>query len=101
MELSFERQRTFFRPPSFLLDVFYHLCFIHGIQLCGYNEVMFFCFRVCDKLRCTSCDFNVVILTDYEWQADCDYLFFRNNIPDFDKLKRKLIRKRGKLTNPI
>lgn len=51
--------------------------------------------RVCDKLRCTSCDFNVVILNDYEWQEDCDYLFFRNNIPDFDKLKSKLTRKRG------
>lgn len=51
--------------------------------------------RVCDKLRCTSCDFNVVILNDYEWHEDCDYLFFRNNIPDFDKLKSKLSRKRG------
>lgn len=51
--------------------------------------------RVCDKLRCTSCDFNVVILNEYEWQGDCDYLFFRNNIPDFDKLKCKLRRKRG------
>lgn len=51
--------------------------------------------RVCDKLRCTSCDFNVVILNDYEWHKDCDYLFFRNNIPDFDKLISKLTRKRG------
>lgn len=51
--------------------------------------------RVCDKLRCTSCDFSVVILNDYEWQKDCDYLFFRNNIPDFDKLKSKLTRRRG------
>lgn len=51
--------------------------------------------RACDKLRCTSCDFSVVILNDYEWQKDCDYLFFRNNIPDFEKLKSKLTRKRG------
>lgn len=51
--------------------------------------------RVCDKLRCTSCDFSVVILDDYEWQPDCDYLFFRNNIPDFDKLRSKLRKKRG------
>lgn len=51
--------------------------------------------RACDRLRCTSCDFSVVILNDYEWQVDCDYLFFRNNIPDFEKLKSKLTRKRG------
>ena len=63
---------------------------------------------MCDKLRCTSCDFSVVILNDYEWQKDCDYLFFRNNIPDFDKLKSKLTRRRGKIfrsfvyqSNPI
>ena len=60
-----------------------------------YKVVFFFVSRVCDKLRCTSCDFNVVILNDYEWHEDCDYLFFRNNIPDFDKLKSKLSRKRG------
>jgi len=36
------------------------------------------------------------MLNDYEWQEDCDYLFFRNNIPDFDKLKSKLTRRRGK-----
>jgi len=35
------------------------------------------------------------MLNDYEWQEDCDYLFFRNNIPDFDKLKSKLTRRRG------
>lgn len=56
---------------------------------CGSEE------RACDRLRCTSCDFSVVILNDYEWQVDCDYLFFRNNIPDFEKLKSKLTRKRG------
>lgn len=59
--------------------------------------IFVFISRVCDKLRCTSCDFNVVILNDYEWHKDCDYLFFRNNIPDFDKLISKLTRKRGEI----
>ena len=40
-KLSFERQRTFLRPPSFLLDVFYHNCFIHN-----YVATMKFCFSV-------------------------------------------------------
>ncbi|KAK3744457.1 hypothetical protein QZH41_012876, partial [Actinostola sp. cb2023] len=49
----------------------------------------------CDQLRCTSCDFKVVTFDNFQWQADCDYLFFRNNVPDFRKLKAKLIPKRG------
>ena len=58
-------------------------------------------FRTCNKLRCTSCDFNVVIYDDFEWQKDCDYLFFRNNVPDFQKLKSKLISRRGELFEHI
>uniref|UniRef100_A0A6P8HUU1 Cilia- and flagella-associated protein 418 n=1 Tax=Actinia tenebrosa TaxID=6105 RepID=A0A6P8HUU1_ACTTE len=50
--------------------------------------------RTCDQLRCTSCDFKVVMFDNYEWQRDCDYLFFRNNVPDFQKLKAKLITRR-------
>eukprot|EP00050_Salpingoeca_kvevrii_P003324 m.221710 g.221710 ORF g.221710 m.221710 type:complete len:169 (+) comp10811_c1_seq4:319-825(+) len=44
----------------------------------------------CDKLRCTACDFKVCIFDDYRWSDECQYLFFRNNIPDFDKLKPML-----------
>ncbi|XP_062898630.1 cilia- and flagella-associated protein 418 isoform X1 [Mobula hypostoma] len=51
--------------------------------------------RTCDQLRCTTCDFRVVILDNYEWSKSCDYLFFRNNIPDINKLKTKALRKRG------
>ena len=74
---------------------FFPLCCAGLVYYPGVDELFCFIFRVCDKLRCTSCDFNVVILNEYEWQGDCDYLFFRNNIPDFDKLKCKLKRKRG------
>ncbi|CAB4012441.1 C8orf37 homolog [Paramuricea clavata] len=51
--------------------------------------------RTCDQLRCTSCDFQVVSFDNYQWRSSCDYLFFRNNIPDFSKLKVNLIQKRG------
>mgnify|MGYP002804267457 CR=1 FL=1 len=52
--------------------------------------------RTCDQLRCTSCDFQVVSFDNYKWHSSCDYLFFRNNIPDFSKLKVNLIQKQGK-----
>ncbi|XP_028410165.1 protein C8orf37 homolog [Dendronephthya gigantea] len=51
--------------------------------------------RTCNQLRCTSCDFEVVAFDNYQWHSSCDYLFFRNNIPDFSKLKVNLIQKRG------
>ncbi|KAI5106461.1 protein C8orf37-like, partial [Silurus meridionalis] len=51
--------------------------------------------RVCDRLRCTSCDFRVVMFDDQEWDSSCDYLFFRNNMPDCNKLQVKLKRRRG------
>ncbi|XP_060778321.1 cilia- and flagella-associated protein 418 isoform X2 [Neoarius graeffei] len=51
--------------------------------------------RACDQLRCTSCDFHVVMFDDQEWDSSCDYLFFRNNMPDCNKLQVKLKRKKG------
>ncbi|XP_048214844.1 cilia- and flagella-associated protein 418 isoform X1 [Perognathus longimembris pacificus] len=51
--------------------------------------------RACDRLRCIACDFWVVSYSDYMWDTSCDYLFFRNNVPDFHKLKTKLIMKKG------
>ncbi|XP_043117755.1 protein C8orf37 homolog isoform X2 [Puntigrus tetrazona] len=51
--------------------------------------------RACNRLRCTSCDFSVMVFEDQEWDSSCDYLFFRNNMPDHNKLKAKLRRKKG------
>ncbi|XP_038069135.1 protein C8orf37 homolog isoform X2 [Patiria miniata] len=51
--------------------------------------------RMCDQLRCTSCDFKIVAFDNYEWDSTCDYLFFRNNVPDFKKLSAKLKKRRG------
>ncbi|GIY10249.1 protein C8orf37 homolog [Caerostris darwini] len=49
----------------------------------------------CDSLRCTSCDFKVSIFRDYAWDPSTNYLFLRNNMPDFDKLRSKLKVKKG------
>ncbi|XP_033496083.1 cilia- and flagella-associated protein 418 [Epinephelus lanceolatus] len=51
--------------------------------------------RSCDQLRCTSCDFRVLMFDDCEWDVSCDYLFLRNNMPDRQKLRAKLKKRRG------
>ncbi|XP_044280388.1 protein C8orf37 homolog [Varanus komodoensis] len=51
--------------------------------------------RACNQLRCTSCDFRVSHYNDYQWDKSCDYLFFRNNMPEFSKLKTKMLVKKG------
>lgn len=50
--------------------------------------------RACDRLRCTSCDFRVIYFNDYCWHSRSNYLFFRNNVPDFERLKKNLVRKK-------
>ena len=52
-------------------------------------------FRACDKLRCTDCDFKICMFDNFVWDSATDYLFLRNNIPDFSKLKSKLKPKSG------
>ncbi|XP_019469703.1 protein C8orf37 homolog isoform X1 [Meleagris gallopavo] len=51
--------------------------------------------RTCDQLRCTACDFRVSLFNDYIWDQSCDYLFFRNNMPELNKLRAKMIKKKG------
>ncbi|XP_010004812.1 PREDICTED: protein C8orf37 homolog [Chaetura pelagica] len=51
--------------------------------------------RTCDQLRCTACDFRVSLFNDYIWDQSCDYLFFRNNMPDLCKLRAKMTKKKG------
>ncbi|KAM3840820.1 cilia- and flagella-associated protein 418 isoform 2-T2 [Vipera latastei] len=51
--------------------------------------------KTCDQLRCTACDFRVLHYNDYQWDKSCDYLFFRNNMPEFSKLKTKMLMKKG------
>ncbi|XP_066482534.1 cilia- and flagella-associated protein 418 isoform X2 [Tiliqua scincoides] len=51
--------------------------------------------RTCDQLRCTGCDFHVSHFNDYQWDRSCDYLFFRNNMPEFGKLRTKMLKKKG------
>jgi|ERR1712166_179157 len=49
----------------------------------------------CNKLRCHSCDFPVVVWDNYEWDASADYIFMRYNYPDWEKLQPKLMPRTG------
>ncbi|KAI8918762.1 retinal maintenance-domain-containing protein [Entophlyctis helioformis] len=44
----------------------------------------------CDRLRCTACDFRCIEFADMAWTSECDYLFFRNHMPDRQKLSVQL-----------
>jgi hypothetical protein len=48
--------------------------------------------RSCSNLLCLSCDFRVVFFDGFRWSGDdADYLFLRNNYPDFARMKAKLV----------
>merc|ERR1711953_283463 len=47
--------------------------------------------RSCDRLRCFSCDFDVVGFRGFRWSSETDYLFLRNNHPLKEKLRANLI----------
>mmetsp|Transcript_69050 Transcript_69050/g.213541 ORF Transcript_69050/g.213541 Transcript_69050/m.213541 type:complete len:162 (+) Transcript_69050:222-707(+) len=42
--------------------------------------------------HCTGCDFQVLRIDDFVWSADVEYMFFRNNYPTFEKLRKRLQR---------
>lgn len=51
--------------------------------------------RACCHMHCCRCDFQVVVFEDFAWNETADYLFFRNNFPDVNKLRLKLVWKHG------
>ncbi|KAI8922286.1 protein C8orf37 [Powellomyces hirtus] len=53
--------------------------------------------RACDRLRCTKCDFRCLSFPNNEWNDRSDYLFFRNHMPDRDKLQDNLVRAKGSI----
>ena len=57
--------------------------------------IMSCAYRACDRLRCTDCDFSVSSFDNVQWASNIDYLFLRNNMPDYERLKSKLRAKKG------
>ncbi|KNE71334.1 hypothetical protein AMAG_15572 [Allomyces macrogynus ATCC 38327] len=52
---------------------------------------------LCDRLRCTACDFKVEYFDGSAWDegAHLDYLFFRNNTPNRNVLAQRLVQMQG------
>uniref|UniRef100_A0A7S1XV23 Cilia- and flagella-associated protein 418 n=1 Tax=Phaeomonas parva TaxID=124430 RepID=A0A7S1XV23_9STRA len=46
--------------------------------------------KVCARLRCTACDFEVLRLDDLAAGEDVDYLFLRNAMPSAEKLATRM-----------
>lgn len=73
------------------------ISFLSTVYKCSYSVTYWrdlLC-RTCDRLRCTDCDFNVLSFDDVHWASNTDYLFLRNNMPDYQRLKSKLKTKKG------
>lgn len=52
--------------------------------------------QCCDRLHCTSCDNQIVFFDAMKWDEEhCDYLAFRNNYPDYKRLKYLFIPRKG------
>ena len=57
---------------------------VRGIKSSMFSKV------ACDNLRCLQCNFQVKTFLDVTWDHDVDYMFFRNNMPNDDKLSANL-----------
>ncbi|KAJ9589878.1 hypothetical protein L9F63_016996 [Diploptera punctata] len=47
--------------------------------------------KACNNLHCVTCDFAVYSFDGFQWSQSTEYLFLRTNMPDFERLKSKLI----------
>lgn len=45
----------------------------------------------CDRLRCLNCNFEAIQFSGYKWSSEVDYMFFRNNMPNRQKLGTHLV----------
>ena len=46
----------------------------------------------CEHIRCLKCDHLVMLLTGHKWADSADYLFFRLNFPNRQKLNSRLLK---------
>eukprot|EP00116_Pleurobrachia_bachei_P011628 sb/3471890/ len=50
--------------------------------------------KSCPNMRCSKCDCAIVVFDGYSWKSEVDYLFLRNNYPDFERVKSLLEKKK-------
>lgn len=54
--------------------------------------------RSCNEMHCIDCDQKVLTFNCYAWKSrSVDYLFLRNNFPDFARLRNVLTSNRSRL----
>ncbi|GIX77158.1 hypothetical protein CDAR_493051 [Caerostris darwini] len=69
------------------------MCSNSHMFICSGNQPPSMKNNSCDSLRCTSCDFKASIFHVWKiegvmfWDPSTNFLFLRNNMPDFDKLR--------------
>mmetsp|Transcript_17270 Transcript_17270/g.27576 ORF Transcript_17270/g.27576 Transcript_17270/m.27576 type:complete len:214 (-) Transcript_17270:56-697(-) len=51
--------------------------------------------KLCTRMRCTSCDFEVLRFDNSKWNDKVSYLFFRNNTPNVARLSVNLLSTQG------
>lgn len=65
-------------------------CFAVGSPLASLVIGIVFRRSACDNLRCTDCNFKVILFSGKVWDPATDYMFLRNNAPDPIKLGTRL-----------
>lgn len=48
-----------------------------------------------EHFHCIGCDFQVLVCEDCVWTEEVDYMFFRNNYPNIERLRRCLVPQEG------
>jgi len=49
----------------------------------------------CDQLLCSQCNFRILFFLNFEWDTKVEYMFFRNNMPNVEKLSVMLLPREG------
>lgn len=63
--------------------------FARGIKCSAFSK------SVCDSLRCIKCNFEAIQFSGKSWSSTVDYMFFRNNMPNKEKLSTQLVHRPG------
>ncbi|KAH9103279.1 hypothetical protein LEN26_015339 [Aphanomyces euteiches] len=61
----------------------------HGVNSSSVNA------QACSNLRCNECDFTVVQFENQKWNDSVDYMFFRENVPNEQRLRVKMSKDTG------
>jgi hypothetical protein len=67
-----------------------HRCYCATLCTCARATRPPPCRSLRRRLRCSRCDFKVLLFEDSAWAKTADYMFFRNHVPNRAKLAERL-----------